>query len=342
MNKILLIDYMSPKGHENFDSIHIKSLLSLGYNLTLIGREGQFDCIPHNERLIIKKLPNWCFHTFTFFKPLFVRIQEILALIYIMCRYNPKQYDYTIFLCYDILSTFFFRTKGKVILINHNNVGQLDNKIKLILTKTYPEYMHISLNEQMQIRLTELLPGHNVEYVPHGLVPPFINVTTSNFINNSTQILFCPVNLNFNRAAISLIFNDDTFLDYLKSKNMVLYVKSFKGLRNDRNELYIIKERVNDDDYKYLITKSLAVILPYTEEFKYRCSGIMFECVANDITVICKRNPSTSIYKDQIDMYEFDNVSQLIDCIENRIHNGKRAYNKELLSPTSYWREILG
>lgn len=338
---LLLIDYMSPKGHENYDLIQIKSLLALGYHITLVGRKGHFDCVPQDHNIDIKELPEWCFRKFRHLKPLCYRLQEIFTLLYIYCKLTPKKYDWTVMLCYDILSVFFFRTKGKVVLIDHNNVGQLDNSLKLFLTKAYPDYAHIALNKQMHARLEELLPKHKVRYIPHGLVPAFVDNQPSIQYANKEKFLFCPVNQNFDKIKVSSLFNSDSFLDYLKSNNIVFYIKYFEGIREDRKEIQVIKDRISDLDYKFLIKNSIAVILPYTEEFRYRCSGILFECVANDTTVICKRNPATSIYNGEIDMYEFDDDSQLIECIEKRIDSGKRIYDKTPLSPTSYWKEFL-
>ena len=332
---------MSPKGHENYDLIQINSLLSLGSHVTLVGRTGHFDSVPRNNNVEVKELPEWCFRKFCHLKPLCYRLQEILTLLYISYKFSPKKYDWTILLCYDILSTFFFRTKSKVILIDHNNVGQLDNRLKLLLTKIYPDYAHIALNRQMLTRLQELLPNHKVRYIPHGLVPSFTDKLSSEKYASTESFVFCPVNQNFDRVKVSSLFNSNKFLDYLNSQNIVFYVKYFEGIREDRKEMQVIKDRINDDDYKYLIKNSIAVILPYTEEFRYRCSGILFECVANDTTVICMSNPATSIYKDVIDMYEFENAKKLIECIEQRIDNGKRICDKNLLSPTSYWKDFL-
>lgn len=332
---------MSPQGHENYDLIQIKSLLSLGFNITLVGRKGYFDSVPRNNTIEVKDLPRWCFRKFRYLKQLCYRIQGILTLFYISYRFSPRKYDWTVLLCYDILSTFFFRTKSKVVLIDHNNVGQLDNSIKLLLTKAYPVYAHIALNKQMQAKLEKLLPKHNVCYIPHGLVPAFADTLPSKKFDSTKRILFCPVNQNFDKVEVSSLFNNDKFLDYLNSQNIVFYVKYFEGIRNDRKEMHVIKGRINDADYRYLIKKSMAVILPYTEEFRYRCSGILFECVANDTTVICKSNPATNIYKGVIDMYVFEDITQLVECIEQRIDNGIITCDKNLLSPTSYWKDFL-
>lgn len=339
--KVLVIDYMSPSGHKNFDKIHVESLLELNCNLKIVGKRGHFTDISNKQNIEICELPNWCCSRIKYLKPLFVRIQSILALLYIRAKYAQNDYDYTIFLCYDILSIFFYRTVSNVILIDHNNVGQLKNKVKLFLTKNYPDYAHIALNKQMCQKLRDLLPEHNVFYIPHGLVPAFTNTHISEKYANSENFLFCPVNQNFDQKKIASLFNNDFLLDYLKEKNLVLYVKFFVGIREDRKEIQVISERLSEEDYKYLIKNSLAVILPYTEEFKYRCSGIMFECVANDTTLICYTNPAISIFNGEIDMYEFETSLQLVDCINARLNNGRKFYNKEFLNPTSYWRDFF-
>ena len=50
MEKILLIDQLSPEGHVNYDKFWIKSLTNLKVEYTFVGKKSFLDklCIPNN------------------------------------------------------------------------------------------------------------------------------------------------------------------------------------------------------------------------------------------------------------------------------------------------------
>ena len=338
--RILVIDYLSPNGHENFDKIHIEALVNLGHNLTLVGKKGQFDKVENKDKINIEVLPPWAFKQTVILNSLFSRLIGITTLLYIMFRYSGKKYDFTLFLCYDILSLFFFRTRSRVVLIDHNNIGQLDNKIKFSLTNWYNEEMHVCLNEHMQQRLSLLLPKHRIEHVPHGLIEAYSGSVKPEYIHDNERFLFCPVNRNFNHKIISNLLKSNKVKDYLKAQNIVLYTKPIDGL-SESDFIHILNNRIPDCEYYYLIRNSIAVLLPYTVEFKYRCSGIFFECITNDASVLIWDNQSFSSYTNITDMYSFDDAESLIQSIDQCILNGKRMFDKNIFSPTEYWHNIL-
>lgn len=128
--KILIIDYLSPSGHKNFDSIHIKSLLDIGHSLHLVGRRGQYPRFVGSEGVQITQIPEkyYCVCSLPSFTE---RFQGIRILCWIK-KYIPlDNYNQIIFLSYDILSLFCFKTSVKVFLVDHNNVDQFDSKVKL-------------------------------------------------------------------------------------------------------------------------------------------------------------------------------------------------------------------
>ena len=338
--RILLIDYLCPFGHKNFDKIHIAALLSLGHNLTFIGKKHYCSEVVDSENVEIINLPNLFSINIGFCKPLLDRFQDILTLLYI--KYNQRRflYDCTIFLSYDILSIVVYQSKRPVILINHNNVGQLDNRIKFVLTRLYKKCVHICLSYTMLERLRFLFPTRKIHYVPHGLISPSLAIRRPSYMHEGELFLFCPVNNNFNQDIILGILNSEELNHYLNSNGIVLYTKPINGLFAHGN-IRIIGSRMLEEEYCYLIKESLSVILPYTNEFKYRCSGILFECMAFHSSVICYNNPSMLEFRNICNMSVFDNVSELISCIEKCREIPKNKYDLTTYKPSNYWNKVL-
>ena len=165
MSRILAIDYLTSKGHRNFNKIHIDSLVELGNSVHLVGREEAFSLVKKSSHLKKTILPRWASLNYPF-RAFTERLKGIFCMLWLHKNFNFNNYDYVLFLSYDILSLFVLRSKYKFLLINHNNVSQLDNKIKLFLTRTLPSnYLHIALSHDMKMRLEDLLSKNKIYFI---------------------------------------------------------------------------------------------------------------------------------------------------------------------------------
>ncbi len=337
--KLLLIDYLSPQGHLNFDMIHVKALLSLGHELCLVGREGQFNEAKNKSGVSIIDIPPQYFRDFRCPK-LSVRVHGIQCLFWIKRNININYYDRVIFLTYDILSLSLLRLNTNVFLINHNNVDQLDNSIKLFLTKRLPHnYIHIVLNEYMEKRLKSLLPDSTIHLVPHGFLPPSLTQNKPLEVNESERFVFCPVNRNYNTELMSDILSSSSFHSFLKKNNVVLYVK--QQLKSEQDGNIKTVGFLDDAEYNYMISNALAVLLPYGDDFKYRCSGIVYECIARNTPVIATNRDALAIYKNRINIDYFDTVENLIIAIKKYITSSCLIYDTNIFQPEAYWKKII-
>lgn len=332
---ILLIDYISYKEHRNFNKIHINVLLKLGHILTLVGKKGQFDEYKDDSRVRIISLP----YERNSLK------DEIANLWWIKQKCLSHDVNLIVVLTYNILSLFTFRVSIPTFVINHTNVSQMDESlkgyIKLLLTKSLPRnYAHICLNEEMRHRLLELIPNHNVYHVPHGICPINTNMKRPDFIRNE-RYLFCPINRNFDVEFVDNLFSSSLLTDTLESKDMILYVKD-KLISNCSLERIIkVPNTLSMEEYNYLITHACAIILPYGKRFKYRCSGIFFECVARDIPIIATDISAMRIYKNDVNLFLFKDINGLVESIGKLSEISETRNNKELFNPYQYWHKIL-
>lgn len=339
--KLLLIDYVSYSGHRNFNKIHIDVLHKLGHEVYLAGRKNQFDNIELCEKNVVMEIPEMLFKELPVSSITF-RLQGIFALLWTKRHIKWSDYDAVIILTYDILSFFVFRIKQKTLLINHNNVPQLWSKIKLGLTRNLPHnYIHIALNTEIERRLKELLPGKIVYHVPHGICPPSGDIKRPSFVLKNEKFLLCPVNSNYDSLFVKDVFEDRQLYDYLLSVNLTLYVKASMKINCDGKVIKEVPPQMAASEYNFMLQNAHAVLLPYGEGFKYRCSGIFFECVARDTPIIATNLEAMAIYKDDVDLQLFTDVEGLIACIDTLKNKEEFVYNKESFNPYNYWINVL-
>lgn len=339
--RLLLLDYISYLGHRNFNTVQVNALIKIGYDICLVGRTGQFENIKKKDNVSSVEIPE------VFFKKwpkgaVFFRLQGIMILLWVKEHIRWRDYDAVLVLTYDIMSIFIFRISTRTFLINHNNVSQLSNKIKLCLTRHLPNnYSHIALNDEMYRRLKELLPGRDVYYVPHGICPPSNKIRKPSFILDMGRFLFCPVNNNYDPLFVKKIFEDRTFLDYLKSSGIVLYVKESLGVGCDGCNVKKVPTTMKEEEYNFMLKNALAVLLPYCEFFKYRCSGIFFECVSFGTPVIVTKLATFDFYKNMVEMKTFSDVVSLICAIKYYSDEKKIMHDLSLFDPTCYWKTVI-
>lgn len=341
--KLLLIDYISPQGHIIFDHIHIQALLSAGYDLHLVGRKGQFADFVNKGLVTITEIPEKYYRYYKRFYSLMERIKGVLSLFWIKKNLNLRNFDGIVFLSYDILSLYFFRTSVAVYLINHNNVDQFNSRIKLSMTRDLPSnFIQIALNDYMEDELKRLLPKRKVCFVPHGFLEPTNAGLRPKFINDGDRFIFCPVNRNYDSAIINDIIQSATFKEYLNQNRIQLYIKSQLCQAPEGNIRLL--PYLSEAEYNYMLSNAVGVILPYGGDFRYRCSGILFECVARNTPILATERKALKIYKDEIDIHYFDSVHSLLDAIDVIKSAEKKCnnYNIDKFQPLPYWKGILG
>lgn len=340
---LLLIDYITLLGHRNFNMIHVESMLRLGHNITLVGRKEALSYIRESDKISKIILPEWVYgkkhKTHSYFHR---RLLDIRTLYWIKRNVQYKPFDKIVFLAYDIMSLSFFRTNKEVILINHANVSELSNRQNFILTKLLPRnYKHVGLNSCMLSRLRELFPTKIVQYVPHGIVPTNNSGKRPSFMKGGEKFLFCPVNSNYDRVFIKRIFESDIMINALQDHDIKLFVKESLGIESSTRCIKNIVSKLSNEEYDYMLKNALAVILPYSNDFKYRCSGIFFECVAYDTPVLTTKMEDMLIYKNDANILFFQDEDELVDNMVKIDKGEKRLIDKSIFSPDKYWQDVL-
>lgn len=338
--KILVIDYLSYKGHKNFNQIHINALLSQGHTLELLGKEGHFDNITQCDKVKVSSIPSIFYHNL-FLPQITARINFIICLLWVRFKYCTKNYDLSLILTYDPLSVFAFRSKKPVVLITHDG-HYLDNKIKLSALKLTPKhYIHIGLSEEISDHIKSLLPNRRVYHIPHGLYQPSLDYVTPSYIKDGEDFLFCPINMKYEKQVVNQIMGDERFHKYLEENNTKLYVKKQVISQSICEMIVPIENDIPKKEYDYMMQNATAVLLPYEKDYKYRCSAIMLECVIRDTPVMATRLEAWSYLKDSINLIMFDNVIDIINGLDFFKTNSRIKVDKSIFDPTPYWKSVL-
>lgn len=334
--KILVVDYLSYPGHKRFNKIHIDALEKLGHDLFFVGKKDQFPdycqprllCVPPER--FFKTLP---------FQSVSSRLQNIFCLKWIYSQILEHDYDLILFPTYDIVSLFFSPFKSKCLVINHNNVSQLNSRVKVWLTRHLsPMVNHVTLDSLSQNRLLEIAPKAKVFMIPHGFDSPTCDTSKPAWLDCGC-FFFCPVNRNFNSEDIKTIFQDSSLEKVLAENGCRIYIKNFCGLE-ESFVLRTIPTNVPQKEYDYMIQNAKAVILPYSSSFRYRVSGIFFECVAANTTVIVPNIESFKQYSNFNVVY-YSDAETFVRGIRNVLNMSPSQYDLSKVEPLNYWRTAI-
>ena len=292
--KILIVDYLAHIGHIGYNQHHIEILKQMCNDITYISSAKQVRLTNVDG---IKEL----YFPDRYFKPcsiiprnILLRIQDLLKLVYLRRILKKDQYDKVVFMSYDIMATGFITFKEECILIAHMNVDGLKYKLKLYLTKKLPSnYKFITLAEYIQNFMQSVLPQKDIYLVPHGLTKIYKNdhYQAPFGIN---RFIYCPISSSCDENIFFKIVLDEKVQDYLTENGITLIIKSniqYESIRNCK----ILTSYIDEPTYCNLMLCSIAVFAPYDTTFNNRISGVLMECIGNNIPIISC--PSSACFK---------------------------------------------
>lgn len=291
---VLFVDYLSPKGHISFNKNIIRNLSSYNVNITCVFYED----IPIKNT----NLENVSFIRLN--RPSFKSKNNILTRIYLfysLCKIKRKvnfaSYDYVIFSSFEETSLFFSYFNSNLFLFAHNNSRSLHNKIKWFFLK------RITIKHTL-IVFDELIKAEyfknkisNVVTISHGLPQQFEKskvLKTDVLVNLNLQlydyIIFSPSCHSSDYKLLKQISNDRKFCDFLNRKNLLFLIKDNTGLIKESKNIKIVDYYLEQHEYEALFNLSKVILLPYSDNFKFRVSNVLYECIANDKLFLTSNN----------------------------------------------------
>ena len=339
----LIIDYYEDHFHDQFNSIHIDSILKSGANVTLCGKEEHFSQ-QYRKSCSFVCIPKWMFHetSIRLLSSIYNRFWDALKLRCVSRIIRQGNYDLVVILRYEIYSIIFLRTRKKTLMFDHVSAAMMTSKAKQAVLKTLPDnYIHIALNDEIKKHIIRCLNKRDVIMIPHGYQNAFAPVDKSIFVNNSEKFIFCAATSSCDMDLLGKIVNSEEILAYFKKNGIKLIVKGNMPLINSTENVIVIDSYISKDDYSYLISKSYCVFLPYDDSFGFRVSGVFFECVANNTPVIATYIPAFMPYfEEKQPMALVNSVGDFINALKV-LNNKSRVWDKSKMNPDIYWKEII-
>lgn len=342
---ILVIDYRSPQGHEPFLRIHVKVLLKQGFNVKCVLKERYGDIEEISKNLPLFYIPS---NLYVDGKGLKKRLSYIKILRFIKKRVDESKWDAIIFTSYEVVSLSLYRPFKKIMIVNHNNISDVkDGLIKRLCFYLLPKnYRHIVFNSYIADEV-EIMTGVRPVIIPHGLPDIRFNVSESILEElhcSKKSFLFSPSKSSTEISLLERICNSAQFNNYLSGNGITLIVRRKINIDECYLSNYRFIERfLSNDEYYTLMTNSLACVICYGDNFEYRVSGTLFECMSLNIPALVSDNESLGVYQKHANYNMFFcSVSDLVAEL-SKLHSFGSYYNNldEIQNPGKFWKEML-
>ena len=300
--KILFIDYISPDAHIHSTKPQIDSLTNLGYNVYCVFREGYF------KRHGISNAVNYLEIPSSFYPRksghLLPRLFYCRILLYIWKNVKDDGWDYTIFQYYELFSLALIPFFSSSFIVNHNTISKTSNPLICLALKSLGKRMRHVVFNSYQAEGLKSVGVDNVYIIPmmaHKLSKISGNEILKRYNIIENKYIFCPSSTSSNPEFISTLCENYAFLRFLNENQLKFVLKCSKGFVENKNPLVVgISEFLPEDEYNRLLKSSSVVLLAYKSTFTFRVSGVLLECIENDIKCIINDIPSFRAYGDYI------------------------------------------
>lgn len=319
--KLLFVDPLSPEGHINFNKIYINALSNIFVSIDFAFKKG------YEEKLSISKDDKVYLIPAKYYinsnNKISNRVRYIQIFRHIKKYCNINNYDFVIFSSYEEISLYLSFINRPLILINHNNISGLQDNIKLFFFKKLAKKnINIVFENYMKDYLLSL-GINNVYTIHHGLPKSHDEKLLNNSkliedfscINNFRYVIFSPSSTSTDINFLETLISNDVFNVFLRDNDILLILKN-KHLNSNSKNIKIVKNYLTDLQYQYIFLRSHLIIIPYSDKFLYRVSGVLFESMANDKICLFSDIKALQIY---IDFFNYDPIFNTVDDLINRI-----------------------
>lgn len=305
MKKILYINYMLQYGHINFDLIHINALLSQGYDVKVIAHARVAQRMNLPEGVLLLALPDWL--DLDTGNGILNRVMYLVTLLFIRMHVKVKAYDQVIISNVDEVSLALLSPCRDMLVYCHNPYSCLQSRVKAYFLKQLAQHNRLMVfNESMktpflQVGITQ------VGIISHGCMPSFrYHETTSidRYVKEGQRVVFHPSHRPNQRFLCELLA-DERLQKQLEESNTVFLMRDRSGRYQSKGRIRILADYLTAEEYQNLFLKADVILLAYPDDFRYKVSGVSYECFANQKNLLILESPSFSYCKD---FYNYDPI----------------------------------
>jgi len=361
--KILYIDLLSPVGHLNLNKIFLNLINNIA-SLDVASRKDYIkeDFVTFNKVLKLYPIPG---SYYNFNTKLDYRIKNIKKIKWVLKNIEVNTYDIVFISSYETISFSMAwpkKIKPRVLILNHNNIEELKNGLKYFFFRLIPDYVeHIVFENYMKEYLISKAKILNKIWV---LPYPFditklqdseLNEYSKDKLNNHKgEIIFAPSNSNDEEFIMNLI-NSQKRKKIFVNLPFKIVIRSRKYKYKDE-KLLVYKDYLEYKEYLYNFSKAKMILLPFPKTYKFRISGVLFDCIVFRKKFLASSN---IIFKYYIGKYptlgyiykNFDDLLKILNFIakqnsfkqnflkENIYFDIQKKHSRELI--LKKFREIL-
>lgn len=326
--KILFIDTESFSSHANFNRIHIKALIKDGHNVEGAFKEGYTKLLNVPNLKTVSEIPEYLYEHGKETQ-IWGRFLMLLRLWKVRRDVQFKSYDAIVLSYYDeTVLPFSFYPRG-VYLINHINADGLHYWLKrklFLLLASFDTQIMIS---KKAYEYAKSLRAKRCELVYHGLPSPYdFRIERPDWMTHRYS-LFSPSATSSDFDLLQELLQYPQFNELLQVKDIQFIVRSNRQLSTNNPNVRIIDYYMSDKEYQGCFVHSDVIMVSYVDDFKYRVSAVMLECISNNKKVVARQTEGLMEYKDIIgeDSY-YTTVDQILSVIKNRIAGNRHVlYN---------------
>lgn len=328
MKKILIMDYIFPKGH-----------VALNNNICqLISKIKDLDIDVINSDNYIKVFPNVNYLEFNLKKKnngLIGKINQILNITTIYKKIQKNSYDIVWFNTFDTITFYFarilFRKYKKIFIVYHKNTNELKNKVKSYFFSRYKNKVnHIVFEEFIKEYLVDKNYVNNklVSVVPHPISLKG-RILKEEIINKpDTKLLTgCGLSNSNSKDLVENIVIKERESKFLEKNGFSLWIKYPYNICNDTKSINLIKYQLSDEQYIDIIEKSDFTFMPFSKDYIYRVSGYLLDALTRAKPVIGTGaeiiNKYSELYPNLV--YQYSSFEDLIEIVQ-KIGNSRKIY----------------
>ena len=338
MKKILFIEYTLEVGHVNYNHIHINALMAQGFDVRLVLHQYTKDRLPFADSQYALVLPHFLRRRNGWLEPLRNRIIYLLTLLYIRLKVNLNDYDQVILSSFDEVTLAMLPLCRNMRLTSHGNGLGFENPIKRKLLKRIARHnTFIVFNEEMRQPFLE--NGiEQVDIVSHGCIPPYQNLPPTTVpidMRGYDTVIFHP-SPSPDPDFITQLTGNAELQHLLENENILLILRNCDEKNLPSANIKTINQYLSTMEYQQMFLCSDIILIAYPDDFRYRVSGVSYECIANGKRLLARQIPALNYCRAFYNYNPmFADVSQLCECIIELKRNPEKqcVANAESLIP---------
>ncbi|MFC4100412.1 hypothetical protein [Paenibacillus xanthanilyticus] len=295
MEKLLIIEPLSPIGHRDINQVTIE-LLKNDYCITYVSKEDYLD------EAVLRDI-NFCGIPAALFEPsgkIKTRLNNLRILDYIAEKVNLEDYNKVLFMSYEtvtfsLYARLHFRKLNHIFVLNHMNIDEVVfNRVKRMFFKLIPmQIVHLNYASFITdyVKAEFKKKSGTIRHTLNTYKLKDISCENDrllDFLNDEYKLIVAPSNNRLDKKLVEKLIELDQSGELEKSK-VRLFLKS-KDTKYQGNNLQIVNLYLKDSEFNFLVDRANYVFLPYIEtEYFYRVSGVFYDCITFNKPIICSQ-----------------------------------------------------